>query len=159
MKRLGQVEFKFIGLVRNPLDTIYSRWRRWRNDPYKAQWLWYSAYNNLLRFKELVGERLIIRRYEDLVRNESALYKIFSFIGAQPPQMGTTALHEGSIGRWKKDRYFAFQMDPTIIKFGESLGYNSDEMEGRKLLVWPLYWRFTKYKFRIGEWKRRFTKK
>jgi hypothetical protein len=159
MERLGQVEFKFIGLVRNPLDTIYSRWRRWRNDPYKAQWLWYSAYNNLLRFKELVGERLIIHKYEDLVRNESALFTIFAFLEAQPPPKGKIALHAGSIERWRKDLHFAFQLDPTIIKLGESLGYNIDEMQGRKHLAWPLYWRFTKLKFHIGEWKRRFIKK
>jgi hypothetical protein len=112
-----------------------------------------------LRFKELVGERLIIHRYENLVRNESALFKIFTFIGAQPPPVGNTALHVGSIERWRKDRHFAFQLDPAIIKFGESLCYKIDEMQGRKHLAWPLYWRFTKLKFHIGEWKRRFTKK
>jgi hypothetical protein len=157
MQKLEDVEFKFIGLIRNPLDTIYSRWRRWRNDPNKAQWLWYNAYNNLFRFKKIVGERLFICKYEDLVTDATILSKISEFLGAKQSQTEKSGLHAGSVGRWRKDPHFGFRLNSKVMKFGESIGYKPDELQGRKWLIWPLYRIFAINKFRIGELKRNFA--
>ena len=157
IQRLDHVQFKFIGLIRNPLDTIFSRWRQWRNDPYKAQWLWYNAYNNLLRFQELVGEKILICKYEDLVTEKKTLFNILEFLGTKQNPEERSRLHPESIGRWRRDPYFAFKLDPTVLKLGESLGYDAKEMQGREWRMWPLYWRFAKFKFRVGEWKRQHT--
>lgn len=159
MERLDEVEFKFIGLVRNPLDVIYSRWRRWRNDPYRAQKLWYDAYNNLLRFKDLVQESLLICRYEDLVTDETVLPEIFRFIGVQQPFTLKPDLHPRSIGRWREDPRFAFELDRSVSQFGESFGYKAGEMQGRKSMVWPLYWRMARLKFSMRMWKRNHARK
>ena len=159
IQKIDNVEFKFIGLIRNPLDTIYSRWRQWRNNPDKAQWLWYHAYNNLFDFEKLVGERLFVCKYEDLVTDERALSNIFKFLGAQQSKKTTSELHAGSIGRWRKDPHFAFQLDSTITQFAESIGYKLEELQGRKSLIWPLYRQFKKTKYYIGDLKRFFTKK
>ncbi len=37
VKRLPDVDFLFIGLVRNPMDTLYSSWKRWRALPQRHQ--------------------------------------------------------------------------------------------------------------------------
>jgi hypothetical protein len=153
-QELDDVEFKFIGLIRNPQDTIFSRWRRWRNNPYKAQWLWFNAYNNLLRFKELITDRILVCRYEDLVTDEKELVKIFQFLGADPPSHWKSALHCHSIGRWTKDPYFGFRLDETVAQFAESLGYKPEQMRGRERYSWPIYWRFARLKFHLGELRR-----
>jgi hypothetical protein len=155
LQDLHDVEFKFIGLVRNPLDTIFSRWRQWRNNPYKAQWLWLTAYRNLLRFRELIGDRIVISRYEDLVTDQQELLNIFHFLGTDPPPTWKSALHPGSMGRWKEDPYFGFHLDHTITDFALSLGYEPEELRGKERCIWPVYWRFAKLKFRIGGIKRR----
>ena len=155
LQDLDDVEFKFIGLIRNPLDTIFSRWRQWRNNPYKSQWLWFTAYNNLLRFRELVGDRILICKYEDLVADQHQLITTFNFLGTDPPPLWKSDLHPRSIGRWNADPYFGFHLDGTITHFAESLGYKPEEMRGRERFTWPIYWRFAKFKFRVGKMKRR----
>ena len=70
---IPEVEFYYVGLVRNPLDTLYSMWSRWRIRPEQAQYEWLRAYRNLQRFRNLVGDRLLVVRYEDLAENPEHL--------------------------------------------------------------------------------------
>lgn len=150
-QRLNDVQFKFIGLIRNPLDTIYSRWRQWRNNPYKAQRLWFTAYKNLLRFKALVGDRILVCKYEDLVADPQQVTTLFQFLGTDPPSNWKSALHDRSIGRWKEDAQFGFHLDDSVIQFAESLGYDPKEMRGSGHSSWPIYWRIAKAKFRLRQ--------
>jgi len=41
MQELNDVEFLIIGLVRNPMDTLYSMWCRWRSRPEQMQYEWH----------------------------------------------------------------------------------------------------------------------
>ena len=52
MEKLTDVEFLIIGLIRNPMDTIYSMWDRWRSRPEHIQFEWLLAYQNLLKLKD-----------------------------------------------------------------------------------------------------------
>jgi len=65
--RLPEIEFFFIGLIRNPMDTIYSMWRSWRLIPEKRQFEWLRAYQNLVKFKEIAGGRPRVFRYENFI--------------------------------------------------------------------------------------------
>ncbi|MEE8585299.1 MAG: hypothetical protein V3T83_10655, partial [Acidobacteriota bacterium] len=40
MKRYPEISFLVIGLVRNPMDTLYSMWSRWRLSPEERQHEW-----------------------------------------------------------------------------------------------------------------------
>lgn len=55
IERLPEISFRFIGLVRNPMDTLYSMWSRWRYVPEQRQDEWVRAYRNLLWFQEQVA--------------------------------------------------------------------------------------------------------
>ena len=69
-QRQPDIEFLLIGLVRNPMDTIYSQFIRWGARPERLQHQWQLAYENLLALKERCGEHLIVLRYEDIVASE-----------------------------------------------------------------------------------------
>jgi len=91
MDKLSDVEFLIIGLVRNPMDTIYPMWSRWRSRPEQMQYEWLLAYQNLIKLNKLLKDRLVMVKYEDLVAQQSNLTKIYQFIEHdQPPQKNLT---------------------------------------------------------------------
>ena len=65
-KRMPEIDFRFVGLVRNPMDVLYSAWTRWRTRPETLQHHWSLAYENLANLRGHVGSRLFVVRYEDL---------------------------------------------------------------------------------------------
>ena len=66
IERMPEMDFQFVGLIRNPMDVLYSAWYRWRLTPEAFQHHWRTAYENLERFRVVAGMRLIVVRYEDL---------------------------------------------------------------------------------------------
>ncbi|HYE74680.1 MAG TPA: sulfotransferase, partial [Blastocatellia bacterium] len=62
IKEVYDVDFLLIGLIRNPMDTAYSQFNRWRSRPEQVQKQWLTAYQNLLKLKQIVGEQLVIVR-------------------------------------------------------------------------------------------------
>ena len=106
MDKLSDIEFLIIGLVRNPMDTIYSMWSRWRSRPEKIQYEWLLAYQNLIKLQELIKDKLVIIKYEDLVSQPSTLSKVCHFI--KRDQLSHKALHSKSLSKWKNDKLFGF---------------------------------------------------
>jgi hypothetical protein len=49
-------DFRFVGLVRNPMDMLYSAWTRWRTQPEDSQHHWRIAHENLERFRRVADE-------------------------------------------------------------------------------------------------------
>lgn len=149
MNRLTDVQFLIIGLVRNPMDTLYSAWRNWRTFPEKNQYQWQLAYENLLRSKELFGENLVVVRYEDIVQDTKPLKKVFEFVGV-PESSIKSHLHSRSVQKWRRDRIYGFQLAQEVQCLGNRFEYNYDEMHNSlnrtKKLVWPPY----KYSQRLG---------
>jgi hypothetical protein len=133
------VDFKFIGLVRNPMDTIYSHWTRWKVDPELKQFEWHHVYSNLLKFKEIQKDRLYIVRYEDLVSNGAAMAELLIFVGLQIKPDYTPVLHKGSLAKWKKDSLFGLRLDRNVIDLAENFGYSEKELDNPSYLLWPLY--------------------
>lgn len=134
----GEVEFLLIGLVRNPMDVMYSAFRRWRTPPEILQYEWLVAYENLRKLKERLGDRVVIIRYEDLVTSLEPLAPVFDFCEAKTNENSQT-LRAGSLLKWRGDRTFGFTLAPEVYELAQSYGYTDAELTHGSLLLWPLY--------------------
>jgi Sulfotransferase family len=162
MIRWSEIEFYFIGLIRNPIDTLYSSWQRWSADPENNQYEWQRAYTNLLSFKDAVPERTIIIRYEELMSDRKAILRICEFLGIDGEGSGVgTGFHAKSIQRWRKDRFFAFDLSENTRTLAHAFGYKDDEMTNTNasprlwsiyMPVYDLYLRALRAKRRLQSW-------
>jgi hypothetical protein len=91
MRRLPEVDFRIVGLVRDPMDTLYSMWTRWRSIPEHHQYEWLTAYQNLVRLRTILGSQLLSVRYEQIVAEPACLQGLFDFIGV-PARAGSRAV-------------------------------------------------------------------
>ena len=112
--RLPEIDFFIIGLVRNPMAVLYSSWDRMRTQPEKNQYEWFTAYTNLLKFKELIDDRLIIVKYEDIVRDAFCLKRAFDFIGVKEKQISAGYIHGKSVEKWKRDGFYGFHLSKKV---------------------------------------------
>ena len=128
MRELVEVDFLLIGLVRNPLDTIYSQYNRWRSLPEKVQEQWLTAYQNLLKLKDIIGNQLVIVRYEDMISSFQCLEPVFKFCGVTAEDADTAYLHSNSIRKWKKDLLFGFSLSSEAVELAEKYGYKRSEL-------------------------------
>lgn len=152
-KKYPQITFKFIGLIRNPMDVLYSMWKRWGAIPERAQYEWLRACANLLRFKDVAGDDLYIARYEDLVTDVKCIQSICSFIGIEwSAEIGST-LHQSSLKKWKKDHIYGFQLAPEVMTFALRF-YKKEELQNEAALCWPFARKVTENRYRIVCFKR-----
>lgn len=146
MRELSDVEFLLVGLVRNPMDTVYSLWRRWRVIPERSQHEWYTAYANLQRLAALLPERVVVLRYEDMIVDDASLQPLYRFLGSS--RSDTEMLHSQSIGMWKQDRLCGFRLADRVAALGEEYGYSRHDMIGHSYLLWPVYRQASHWLFR-----------
>lgn len=139
VNRYPQIEFLIVGLVRNPMDTIYSRWYLDRTDPEKYQYEWMQAYINLIKLRTQMDGRLSIIRYEDMVTNDTALSDIYNFVDDVESYSRENQLHRKSIAKWKRDNTFGFQLNNEVINIAGQLGYQRHELANDTKSIWPLY--------------------
>lgn len=139
MQYSPEIEFYFIGLIRNPLDTLYSSWKRWQVEPELAQYEWLTAYRNLLEFEKLVKGKIMIIRYEDLVQNPSVLWPVFNFVNAQKSDINGQYLHRKAIAKWRMDRVFGFVLASEVKQLARQFGYSVDELTNQSNPFWPTY--------------------
>ena len=137
--RLPDIDFRFVGLVRNPMDVLYSMWRRWRADPGQHQHEWRLAYENLRRFEQEVADRLLVVRYEDLAAHGNAAAQLIDFLGRTMSPAATSYIHARSLQRWKEDRWFGFQLDADVERLAMSLGYARDDLRNQSVPFWEPY--------------------
>ncbi len=139
IEKLPEVDFCIVGLVRNPMDTLYSTWKRWKTIPEQCQYEWLIAYKNLLKFKTLVGDKLKIVRYEDMVSDLAIMKEVFEFIGIRGYEAENDYLHRNSISKWKIDKLYGFRLSDEVVALAKEYGYIKDEMSNRSYLLWPIY--------------------
>jgi hypothetical protein len=141
MNRYTEIDFLLIGLVRNPMDTLYSSFKRWKTIPEKGQYEWLIAYQNLLRFKELVGDKLYIIRYEDMVSDIDVLRPVLKFMGVDNPKdsLYSNYLHNKSIAKWKADKFYGFNLDNEVSRLAQDYGYTNDDLANHNTILWPFY--------------------
>ena len=151
MERTSGVTHKFLGLIRNPMDALYSAWSRWRSDPERHQHQWRLSYENLLWFQSRVGERLVVLRYEDFPAPGGAVETLASFVGAESGTEARAALHASSIARWKSDPGFGFRLHPAVASLALGFGYAPQELENQPRGFWPVRRVALRLKYRAVE--------
>lgn len=149
VEKYPSIEFLIIGLVRNPMDVIYSRWSLNRTLPEKYQYEWLGAYKNLLEFHKVSKARMLLIRYEEMVTNVDALKDIYEFID-DPDALGKEKyLHKRSISKWKKDKRYGFQLADDVIEFASQFGYKRDEMINTPKATWSVEKRSLKVGYKL----------
>lgn len=142
IKAMGKAEntdYLIIGLVRNPMDILYSQFTRWRTRPENLQQQWYIAYKNLLKLKNIVGDKLVIVRYEDIVSSLDYMKPIFEFCETKIDNADQDYLHSKALSKWKKDKMFGFSLSKEVIILARNFGYKEDGLVNDRTLTWPVY--------------------
>lgn len=147
MKKLPEIDFVLVGLVRNPMDTLYSSWNRRKTDPAIFQHEWLAAYENLLKLKEISGDKLVVIRYEDMVTDISSVKPLLEFMNASDEDIRTNELHKNSVQRWRMDKNFGFQLSEDVMQLAAKFGYRRDEMLNEARKSWPVYRRVSRSLF------------
>jgi hypothetical protein len=121
------VAVRFIGLVRNPTDTLYSSWRRFGIVPEREEAHWIRAYEALWRLRERRPGQVTILRYEDLVSGSADMEQL---VGEQlgPRSPIGEAIHGKSVGKWRGDRRFGYSPGPEALELARRYGYDDADM-------------------------------
>jgi len=133
-----ELDIRVIGLVRNPIDTLYSMWQRWRTRPELRQHEWVAAYQNLRSLSAIMGDRMTTIRYEDLVQDPSKLGEICDFLEVDRMESIGSGVRSGSVSSWTDDRTFGFQPDKAVIELARSFGYDEADLRPRQSPVWAI---------------------
>lgn len=135
---IPEVDFRYIGLVRNPMDTIYSYWGRWHVDPAEKEQEWFSAYAKLLELKDKYENRVLIIKYEDLVKDRNQFRNICSFIGVEWMEEIGKGVHARSVSKWRTDKLFGFNLSKETTDLAVLYGYNQEELSNynKSGLLW-----------------------
>ena len=121
------------------MDALYSAWTRWRVPPELFQKHWRTAYENLERLRETIGDRLVIVRYEDFSSTRQTASKLLDSLGLPSVRHGTDDhIHGASRSRWKSDHGFGFQLDQVVAELAIRYGYLSQDLVNGRQLAWPL---------------------
>lgn len=147
----GKVDFLLIGLVRNPMDTLYSAFRRWKTPPEALQYEWLTAYANLRQLSGQLGEKVVIVRYEDLVASLEPLRPVFEFCGAMP-STEAKCLNKSSLLKWQQDSLFGFSLAPEVFEMARAYGYGAAELTNQPNRMWPLYRNLTRGVHQSTRW-------
>ena len=138
--------YRYIGLVRDPVDTLHSMWTRWRVPPDARQKEWVRAYRNLTDFQAESGANFKLVRYEDLASEPAVtLADLFRFIGVEPvPSLGAD-ISAASIGVGRRDESFGFDPTSELIGLAVRWGYSLPQhlraqSPLRRLLRRAVYW-------------------
>jgi hypothetical protein len=130
-----------VALVRNPLDVVYSAWRRFRYRPEAYQWEWAATYANLDLAERLYGDRFVCLRYEDVVAGATDLFERVAEVVGVPASTWADrgGLHAGSLGRWSTDPTFGFSLHEDVARAARAFGYTEDELRNPQASrTWPL---------------------
>lgn len=120
-----EIDCRFVGLVRNPIATLYSSWRRFGVRPEREEKHWNRAYNTLIDFAERRPDIVQVVRYEDLVSGATSLADV---LGAKFKGEAEDILHDGSVEKWRTDSSFGFRPAPETVVLAERFGYSPDEV-------------------------------
>jgi len=159
MDACSDIDFLLVGLVRNPMDTVYSQFRRWRMRPEQIQYQWLAAYQNLQKLKGMVGEDLLVVRYEDIIASLDYLQPVFKFCDVDIAGVDHDHFHRQSIAKWREDKSFGFVLSDEVVMLAESYGYKKEELTNECTLLWPVYRETARVTYKMENFLRRFARK
>jgi hypothetical protein len=159
MATTDEIDFLLIGLIRNPMDTIYSQYTRWKSPPEKIEEQWFTAYKNLLKVKALLDDKVVIIRYEDMVNSINTLEPVFNFCEVEALNADSKYLHNRSIHKWKNDMVFRFALSPETLKLAESYGYHKDDLSNQTHILSPVIRRISRAAYLFIKPSRRILRK
>lgn len=132
------IDFHIVGLVRNPLDTIYSAWSRWKYIPFDFEKEWLQSYENLLRLKDNTQREVTIFNYEEIGLDNAKIDKFLTSIGCERKiSVEPYAIHQHSISKWREDGLFGHKLSRRTIELALKLGYHREEVNNSSSLIWP----------------------
>jgi hypothetical protein len=129
------IDCRFVGLVRNPIATLYSSWRRFGVRPEREEKHWNRAYGTLLDFAERRPDIVQVVRYEDLVSGAVDLAEV---LGTERDGEPEEKLHAGAVDKWRTDSSFGFRPAPETIVLAKRFGYLPAELSNPHGGPWSL---------------------
>lgn len=130
---------RFIGLIRNPTDMLYSSWRRIGIVPEREERHWIRSYDLLRSFADRRPDLVSLIRYEDLVRGEVDVASLLGLDGVQARTASAKSFHSKSIRRWRKDRTFGYTPSDTARQLANDYGYNDEDVINPHVDRWWLH--------------------
>lgn len=127
----ARVDLRIVGIVRNPIDTVYSSWRRFGIRPKIEEAEWVQAYRSLKALAAEMPDRVVSLRYEDLVADWTGLVaqlEQWGFDIADPS--AADGMHQRSVARWRSDPEFSFVPEPSTVALARAFGYAPGELAG-----------------------------
>ncbi len=133
------VDVQFIGLVRNPIDTLYSSWRRFGIEPKREERHWLRAYTLLQDFQARRPDLVSIVRYEDLVAGKVDIARLVKADSSTAASQETEMFNTASIQKWRKNRHFGYTPSEAASELAISYGYTKKEIQNNNGGPWWLY--------------------
>jgi hypothetical protein len=130
---------RFIGLIRNPTDMLYSSWRRIGIVPEREERHWIRSYELLRSLHKRRPDLVSLIRYEDIVRGEVDLVALLGLHWVKPQADGAKGFHSRSIGRWRKDRKFGYTPSDEARQLANDYGYSDEEVMNPHVDRWWLH--------------------
>jgi hypothetical protein len=134
------VDMRFVGLVRNPVDTLYSSWRRFGVRPEIEERHWIRAYTTLGDFHAERPDLVTIVRYEDLAAGSVDLPTLLGLDSASRTNPDGEAFHRRSIQKWRQDEKFGYRPGPELIRLAQTYGYDPAEIANPNAGRWWPTW-------------------
>jgi hypothetical protein len=141
IRRDDGCRYLVVAIIRNPLDVVYSAWRRFRYRPEQYQWEWAATYEQLEVAGRLYGDRFVALRYEDVVTGATDVFeRVADLVGVPASTWDDRGgLHGGSLRRWSTDPAFGFSLHPDVVRSALALGYEADDLRNPQASrTWPL---------------------
>jgi hypothetical protein len=75
-----------------------------------------------------------------MVRSVGVMAPVFRFCGLNSTAQSAGDLHQGSIGKWRRDQKFGFGLSSEAMGLAQELGYHADELpvRDRSSKAWPV---------------------
>jgi hypothetical protein len=138
-----ELDVHVVGLIRNPLSTIYSAWKRWHFNCVAFELEWHKSYQNLQAVKRGLPTMPVFC-YETLAVDAQPLDDYLAGLGLQKKN-NAFKFHRESLDKVKQATPFKHQLSNPVIELAEAFGYNRSDMSTHRQpdLGWTLseaYW-------------------
>lgn len=119
----GRARVYVMGLVRNPMDSVFSAWSRWRFHCRSFEDEWRQSYENLSAIKGQVA----VFNYEQIARSAKSLDEYLHQCGLSKVS-DSYRLNSRSVGKWRMNHGFRHRLSPETMRIAKELGYGEEEL-------------------------------